>query len=602
MRCRRHGVVVCAVPWARHDSRFTRAFEDEVAWLAVNTSKTAVAELMRVAWRSVGTILERVAAEASREIDLLDGLRRIGIDRKTVLAFFDALGEERYKQIELVSADMAAWISGPIAERVPDAVRCVDPFHVVMLATEALDDVRREVWNEARRQGDLELAREQGARFAVWKNPENLTDRQAAKLATIQQTNARLYRAYPLKEQLRQIYQLPADAAERLLDRWLAWASLPTVVVRQARPHHHRPAQRDPRRDPARPLERPDRTGQHADPADRPTRVRVPQPSSADSTRDAQTRRPLPATTPVTQPTGTSGDSLFAQYPVQAFVGAQRSDLVALALALGGLALAFLGGPMRDRGQLGRACLAGFLLADAVLVRQTLFLPLLVAFAWYALHRDGRWLLAFSLAVGVTAAGAFAILQSTSHGGFLWHAVRLQGSVSFSLGQGRELTLRYLRSPATIFTLVLLVLGMLRSRGRDAQAADGEAAAEVRVLRRLLLSYLVAAVAVAAVASGKGGSNINYWLEVSVVLSILTPLYLGGTLDLRATAGSRRTRHLWSSDWLYLVVVILTFGSALVTGAARGSRRVLQWRALPYVDEVVGKIRKLTAPRRARLR
>jgi transposase len=262
--CRRHGVVVCAVPWARHDSRFTRSFEDQVAWLAVNTSKTAVAELMRVAWRSVGTILERVAAEAMRKVDLLDGLRRIGIDeishrkgqryltvvvdhhsgrlvwaaagrdRRTVLAFFDALGEERCNQIELVSADMAAWISGPIAERVPDAVRCVDPFHVVMLATEALDDVRREVWNEARHQGNLELARElKGARFAVWKNPENLTDRQATKLATIQQTNAQLYRAYLLKEQLRQIYRLPAAAAERLLDRWLVWARrcrLPSFV------------------------------------------------------------------------------------------------------------------------------------------------------------------------------------------------------------------------------------------------------------------------------------------------------------------------------------------------------------------------------------
>ena len=176
-----------------------------------------------------------------------------GRDRETVLAFFDQLGEERCKQIELVSADMAAWISGPIAERVPDAVRCVDPFHVVMLATEALDDVRREVWNEARRQGNLQLARElKGARFAVWKNPENLTDRQAAKLATIQQTNARLYRAYLLKEQLRQIYRLPAAAAERLLDRLAdVGSSLPAAVVREARPHDHRATRRDPRRDPA---------------------------------------------------------------------------------------------------------------------------------------------------------------------------------------------------------------------------------------------------------------------------------------------------------------------------------------------------------------
>jgi transposase len=94
-----------------------------------------------------------------------------------------------------------------------------------MLATQALDEVRREVSNEALRQGNLKLARElKGARFAVWKNPENLTSRQAVKLATIQQTNARLYRAYLLKEQLRQIYRLPPPAAERMLDRWLMWA------------------------------------------------------------------------------------------------------------------------------------------------------------------------------------------------------------------------------------------------------------------------------------------------------------------------------------------------------------------------------------------
>jgi transposase len=157
VNCRRHGVVVTAVPWARHDCRFTRSFEDQVAWLACNCSKTAVSALMRVAWRSVGSILERVCDEARRQVDLLDGLRRIGIDeisyrkgqryltvvvdhhtgrlvwaasgrdRQTVLRFFDALGEERCKQLELVSCDMASWIAGPVAERCPDAVRCVDP-------------------------------------------------------------------------------------------------------------------------------------------------------------------------------------------------------------------------------------------------------------------------------------------------------------------------------------------------------------------------------------------------------------------------------------------------------------------------------------------
>ena len=175
VRCRRHGVVVCAVPWARHGSRFTRAFEDQTTWLAVHCSKTAVAQLMRVAWRTVGGICERVADEVQRDVDPLAGLRRIGIDeishregqryltvvvdhdsgrlvwaaagrdRKTVECFLDALGEDRCKQIELVSCDMARWIAGPIADRLPEAVRCVDPFHVVMLATDALDEIRREV-------------------------------------------------------------------------------------------------------------------------------------------------------------------------------------------------------------------------------------------------------------------------------------------------------------------------------------------------------------------------------------------------------------------------------------------------------------------------
>jgi transposase len=253
--CRRHGVVVCAVPWARHGSRFTRAFEDQAAWLAVNTSKTAVAALMRIAWRTVGGICERVAAEARRDVDLLDGLRRIGIDeishrkghryltvvvchdtgrlvwaaagrdRATVERFLDALGPERRERIELVSCDMASWIAGPLADRLPDAERCVDPFHVVQLATDALDEIRREVWNEARRAGQTQLARDlKGARFALWKNPENLTSRQQTRLREIEQTNKPLFQAYLLKEHLRQIYRLPTDHALNLLTAWIDWA------------------------------------------------------------------------------------------------------------------------------------------------------------------------------------------------------------------------------------------------------------------------------------------------------------------------------------------------------------------------------------------
>jgi transposase len=253
--CPAHGVVVAAVPWARHGAGFTRAFEDTAAWLAVHTSRVAVAELLRVAWRTVGRMLTRVAEEAGQGVDRLAGLRRIGIDeishRKghryltvvvdhdtgrlvwaapghdeaTLHRFFDALGEQRSAQLCLVSADAADWIANAVAARCPQAVLCLDPFHIVRWATDALDQVRRRTWNTARRSGQPTLARElKGARFALWKNPEHLTVRQRGKLARVAQVNQHLYKAYLLKEELRLVFKLKGPRAVALLDAWLVWA------------------------------------------------------------------------------------------------------------------------------------------------------------------------------------------------------------------------------------------------------------------------------------------------------------------------------------------------------------------------------------------
>jgi transposase len=80
VQCREHGPTVAAVPWARHGAGHTRDFDDLAAWLAVRTSKSAVCQLLRVAWRTVGSIVTRVNAEVDAVVDRLDGLRRIGID------------------------------------------------------------------------------------------------------------------------------------------------------------------------------------------------------------------------------------------------------------------------------------------------------------------------------------------------------------------------------------------------------------------------------------------------------------------------------------------------------------------------------------------
>jgi transposase len=252
--CRKHGVIVAAVPWARHGSSFTVAFEDTAAWLAVHTSKKAVAELMRINWRTVGWICERVMADEGARRDPLANLKRIGIDeistakgqtymtvivdhdtgrliwahpgrdRATVEKFLALLGA-RCGEIKLVSCDDADWITLPVREHCKNAHVCLDPFHIVKAATDALDEIRREVWNEARRAGQAELARElKGSRFALWKNPEKLTEGQQLKLARVQQLNARLFRGYLLSQELRLIYRLAPKQALALLEDWLKWA------------------------------------------------------------------------------------------------------------------------------------------------------------------------------------------------------------------------------------------------------------------------------------------------------------------------------------------------------------------------------------------
>lgn len=178
-----------------------------------------------------------------------------GRDEATLRGFFDLLGPDRAAEITHVSADAAAWIAKVVAERCPHAVRCADPFHVVAWATDALDVVRREVWNEAagRRRTEVATGRAHAAegaartikraRYALWKNPENLTDNQRTTLAWIAKTDPRLYRAYLLKEGLRHAFAVKGRAGKEALDAWIIWARrcrIPAFVELQRKIVKHR--------------------------------------------------------------------------------------------------------------------------------------------------------------------------------------------------------------------------------------------------------------------------------------------------------------------------------------------------------------------------
>jgi transposase len=273
--CKQHGALTEWVSWARHDARFTYDFENTTAWLTLHSPISVVAELMRIAWNTVGPLVQRVSDDLKgQKASQYDGLVRIGIDEtsykkghkymtvvvnhdtgkliwaakghgKAVLeTFFTLLSEEQRQSIRHVTADGARWIAECVAAWCPNAERSIDPFHVVQWATDTLDEVRRMVWreareavqagNERRKRGRPRKGEEaprghkadaiKGARYPLSKNPEHLTDGQAATIELVAKSNPRLYRAYLLKERLRLLFQHAFAGAKAELEGWISWA------------------------------------------------------------------------------------------------------------------------------------------------------------------------------------------------------------------------------------------------------------------------------------------------------------------------------------------------------------------------------------------
>jgi transposase len=260
VRCPDCGVRVEAVPWARPRARHTRAFEDLVAFCAQQMAKDPICRLLRVGWDTVGAIIERVVAD-HRDADRLAGLVMIGVDEvsyrrgqryltqvcdhrtgaivwarpgrdaRTLQAFFDELGERGRASIRAISLDMTRGYEKAIRDRQaadpgfrPEL--CIDPFHVVGLAQQAVDRVRRAEWNQAGNSKTRGGRWIKSVRWSLLKAPERQSVDQLVALHEVKQANQRLYRAFLLKEELRLLYRLADPAlAPAHLDAWLAWAS-----------------------------------------------------------------------------------------------------------------------------------------------------------------------------------------------------------------------------------------------------------------------------------------------------------------------------------------------------------------------------------------
>jgi transposase len=263
--CPEHGVRTEGVPFARPESGFTRDFEDLVAWLATRMDKTAVRRLVRVAWQTVGAICARVVADRL-DPGRLDELFQVGVDevswRKghryltlvtdhrsgkvvwgaegkdtaTCDQFFAELGADRAARLAAVSTDMGAAYLKSVAKpgHAPNATVCIDPFHVVALASDALDQVRRQVWNQLRAVDSDKAKTFKGARWVLpraSRASDRHPGRHPAQAAPPRRCGlARLRaQAYGLKESLREVFAGDLTPARRP-SCWTAGASRPPAA------------------------------------------------------------------------------------------------------------------------------------------------------------------------------------------------------------------------------------------------------------------------------------------------------------------------------------------------------------------------------------
>ncbi|MDQ2897494.1 MAG: transposase, partial [Actinomycetota bacterium] len=287
--CPEHGARTEGVPFARPGSEFTRDFECLVAWLATRTDKTTIKRMLRIDWGTVGRIISRVCVDEldpGRLDDLFDiGIDEVswrkqhryltlvvdhqrrqvvwgseGSGEKAADEFFADLDSaslaappkpetsetvevqqqspasaeaenspakigQRASKLRAISMDMRPGYAKSARGHAPQAIVCIDPYHVVQLANQALDEVRRGYWNELRSLGDPDAAKRfKDARWSLLKAPKNLTDKQAVTLKRLKAAGGEVWRGYLLKEAVRGIFEhgLTVEDVEVLIDRLLS--------------------------------------------------------------------------------------------------------------------------------------------------------------------------------------------------------------------------------------------------------------------------------------------------------------------------------------------------------------------------------------------
>jgi transposase len=211
-------------------------------------SVSSIAELINIHENSVWIILAHYVEEARAKMDLSE-LDTIGVDEISVkkghsyVTLFYDLNQSRVIHIEngkkrsvfknfrevlsrkidpdnikYISMDMYPAFRGGAREYFPNAKIVYDKFHIVKMMNDAIDKVRRKEY-----QTNKDLGK---TRFMWLKNPENLSDREIAKIRSIKDLDTKTAKAYRFKLGLQRLWDIKnIEVAREYLDKWHYWGT-----------------------------------------------------------------------------------------------------------------------------------------------------------------------------------------------------------------------------------------------------------------------------------------------------------------------------------------------------------------------------------------
>lgn len=131
--------------------------------------------------------------------------------------FFQKLPDK--ERVEWVCSDMWRPFKRSFSEYLPNAKLVIDKFHVVKMASEALDDERKKFQSTLSKNDRVQVKK--SIRWLTLKRPGNLTPAEKSALEVVRQSIPELGVAYDFKEMFFRIYEDPVkESAMRAFEAW----------------------------------------------------------------------------------------------------------------------------------------------------------------------------------------------------------------------------------------------------------------------------------------------------------------------------------------------------------------------------------------------